>query len=89
MSAKEIIGKKVIDMSGKEVGKIEDIKIDIENSLVTGIVIEGEDEIKEKVMSRLGRFGIGKETPDIEIPLDKITAIGEVVILSIKVEESE
>lgn len=80
MRSKEIIGKKVIDADGTEVGEVEDIEIDWDGKAVTAIIIGGSGEIAQKIFGRLG----ARSDPDISISVEDIMAVGNVVILSKK-----
>ena len=77
MRANDIIGKKVIDTSGNEIGEVEDIEIEWDNKAVTGIIIGGRGEMAQKLFGRLG----ARSTPDITIPVEQIMGMGEVVII--------
>ena len=77
MRAKDIIGKKVIDTSGNEIGEVEDIEVDWDAKTVTGIIIGGRGEMAQKLFGRLG----ARSTPDITIPVEQIMGMGEVVII--------
>ena len=80
MRSKEIIGKKVIDANGTEVGEVEDIEIDWDSKAVKAIIIGGSGEIAQKIFGRLG----ARSDPDVSIPVEEVMAVGNVVILSKK-----
>jgi sporulation protein YlmC with PRC-barrel domain len=80
---KEIIGKKVIDASGNEIGEVEDIELDWDAKAVTALVLGGKGEMAEKLFGRLG----ARSAPDIPIPVDAVAVMGSVVVLSKKVSD--
>lgn len=83
MRTKEIIGKKVIDASGNEIGEVEDIELDWDAKAVTALVLGGKGEMAEKLFGRLG----ARSAPDIPIPVDAVAVMGSVVVLSKKVSD--
>ena len=90
MRIKDLLGKNVIDSAGDKIGKIEDVEIDWETKKIQAIVIGGDIEIKQKFMdskyakSILGRFG-AKADPDIVVSVNDISAIGDVITLSVDI----
>lgn len=81
-----MIGKTVIDAAGDNLGKVEDIEITWENKTVDYIIIKGDPEIKQKLMS--SKYGsqilktIGaKVEPDVVIPVSDVQSIGDVITL--------
>ena len=80
MRTKEIIGKKIIDAAGSELGEVEDIELDWENKKITSIVLGGKGELAGKIFGKLGARG----QPDIPIPVEDIAVLGAVIILSKK-----
>lgn len=83
MRSKEIIGKKIIDASGNEVGEVEDIEIDWDTKSVSAIILGGKGEMAEKLFGRLG----ARSAPDISVPVDAIAVMGSVVVLSKKISD--
>jgi sporulation protein YlmC with PRC-barrel domain len=81
--SKEIIGKKIIDASGNEVGEVEDIEIDWDIKSVSAIILGGKGEMAEKLFGRLG----ARSAPDISVPVDAIAVMGSVVVLSKKISD--
>jgi sporulation protein YlmC with PRC-barrel domain len=81
--SKEIIGKKIIDASGNEVGEVEDIEIDWDTKSVSAIILGGKGEMAEKLFGRLG----ARSAPDISVPVDAIAVMGSVVVLSKKISD--
>ncbi|MBR3214018.1 MAG: PRC-barrel domain-containing protein, partial [Methanosphaera sp.] len=43
MKCTEIIGKKVLDVNAYEIGKINDIELDFENSKITGVYLSSNE----------------------------------------------
>jgi len=80
---KEIIGKKIIDASGNEVGEVEDLDIDWDTKAVTALILGGKGEMAEKLFSRLG----ARSAPDIPVPVDAVAVMGSVVVLSKKISD--
>ena len=78
MRTKEIIGKKVIDSSGNEVGEVEDVELDWDAKTVTALILGGKGERAEKLFGRLG----ARSVPDIPIPVDVVAVMGSVIVLS-------
>jgi sporulation protein YlmC with PRC-barrel domain len=91
MRIKDLIGKKVIDSVGDTLGKVEDVEFDWETKKVLAIVIGGDMEIKQKFMegkyakSILGRFG-AKADPDISVAIEDISAVGDVITLTVDIK---
>ena len=83
MRSKEIIGKKIIDASGNEVGEVEDIEINWDTKSVSAIILGGKGEMAEKLFGRLG----ARSAPDISVPVDAIAVMGSVVVLSKKISD--
>lgn len=83
MRTKEIIGKKIIDASGNEVGEVEDIEIDWDTKTVTALILGGKGEMAEKLFGRLG----ARSAPDISVPVDAVAVMGSVVVLSKKISD--
>ena len=53
MRLKEIIGRKVIDSSGNEVGEVEDVEFDWDNKTLKSIIIEKESAMQKEVAGKL------------------------------------
>jgi sporulation protein YlmC with PRC-barrel domain len=79
MRVKELIGRKIIDAAGNEVGELEDVEIDFEQKKFEGISVSGKGEMAQKLIERLGG-----DKSDIVIPVEDISVIGTVIILSKK-----
>lgn len=73
MKVTNIIGKKVLDSSAYEVGKISDIDIDIKNNSIEKIYISSNELSLRKVNS--------------EITQDMVHEIGDYVLLNIEKKE--
>ena len=90
MRTKELIGKKVIDSAGDDLGEVEDIELNWETKIVNSIIVSGDHEIKQKFLSSkyakkiFGRVN-AKADPDIIISVNDIEVIGNVIRLSIDV----
>lgn len=90
MRIKKILGKKVIDAAGDELGKVDDIELDWEKKTVQNLIIHGDHEIKQKVMASkyasklLKKIG-AKADPDIIIDVKDIQSIGDVITLLIDI----
>ena len=86
MRVKTLIGKKLIDAAGDDLGKIDDVEIDWAEKTVVGLVIEGDPAIKQRFMEGkyakklFERLGAQAE-PDMVIPVSDVKAIGDVVTL--------
>ena len=81
MRTKEIIGKKIIDASGNEIGEVEDIELDWDTKTIKALILGGKGEMAEKLFSRLG----ARSAPDIPVPVDAVAVMGSVVVLSKKI----
>ncbi len=79
MRAREFFGITVLDKNVKEVGKVEDVDIDIETGSVTTLVIS----LQKGILSN----------DSIEVEFDKIGTIGDYILLNTEIskddEESE
>ena len=53
MRVKEIIGKKVIDNSGNEVGEVEDLEINWTSKTLRTVIIDKESALKSEVSGKL------------------------------------
>jgi sporulation protein YlmC with PRC-barrel domain len=87
MLLKSILGKKVIDAAGDNLGAVDNIEFDWETKTITALIIEGDPKIKQRLFeSKYAKqiFGkLGAEVdPDIHIPVADINVIGEVITLS-------
>ena len=91
MRVKSILGKKVIDAAGDDLGKVDDIEVDWETGTVESLVIGGGPKIKQKFFDSkyakglLSRMGAKAEN-DIIIPKKDVKAIGDVVTLSVDIQ---
>ena len=79
MRTKELIGRKIIDAGGNEVGEVEDVEIDWDQKKVTALVLGGKGEISKRIFGRLA-----SPRPDMPIPVEDIAVLGTVVVLSKK-----
>ena len=93
MRVKSILGKKVIDAAGDDLGKVDDIEVNWETGEVESLIIGGDPKIKQRFFESkyakglLGRVG-AKAEHDIVIPKNDVKAIGDVVTLTIDIQES-
>ncbi len=81
----EFLGKVIIDAQGNEVGKIDDIEIDLDTKRVEALVVKGKGLLAkqfqaEQLASLMKRLRITK-TEDLLIPFDEVQAIGKYVVL--------
>ena len=74
----ELIGKKVIDESGDQIGIVNDVEWDFETNTVTSI------HLKEAGIS--AKIGLGDKKI---VPYDKIEAIGDTVLIKGKIFKTE
>ena len=74
MRAKQFFGITVLDKNVKEVGKIEDIDIDTKTGSVKTLVIS----LKKGIFSN----------DSIEVDFDKISTIGDYILLSTEISEN-
>lgn len=70
MKVSNIIGKKVLDSSAYEVGKISDIDIDIKNNSIEKIYISGNELSLKRIQT--------------EITQDMVREIGDYVLLNVE-----
>ena len=75
------------DAAGDDLGKLDDLEIDWDGKTVVSLIIRGDTDYKQKLMS--SRYGsqimksIGaKVVPDILIPVSDVQSIGDVVTLT-------
>ena len=79
----EIIGKKIIDASGNEIGEVEDIELDWDTKTIKALILGGKGEMAEKLFSRLG----ARSAPDIPVPVEAVAVMGTVIVLSKKISD--
>ena len=75
MRAKQFFGITVLDKNVNEVGKIEDVEIDIETCKVTKIIIS----LNKGILSN----------DSVEVEFDKIETIGDYILLSTVISKDE
>ena len=80
MRSKEIIGKKIIDAAGTELGEVEDFEFDWETKKIVSIVLGAKEQLRGRLLKRIG----ATSTQDINIPVEDVAVLGGVVILSTK-----
>jgi sporulation protein YlmC with PRC-barrel domain len=87
MLLKSIVGKRVIDAAGDDLGTVDNIEFDWETKTITALVIEGDPKIKQRLFDSkyakqiFGKLG-AQVDPDIHIPVADVQVIGEVITLS-------
>ena len=89
----ELPGKIIVDAKGNEVGKIDDVEIDLETRRLEALVVKGKGILAkqfqtEKLASLMKRLRVTK-TEDLLIPFDDIQAIGKFVVLKNSIEQSD
>ena len=83
MRVKEIIGKKVIDANGNEVGDVQDVEIDWPNKALKALIIDKASAMSKEVAGKLlSTLRIREDEPDIPVPIEEIAAMGKFIILS-------
>ena len=75
MRAKQFFGITVLDKKVNEVGKVEDVDIDIETGSVTTLVIS----LQKGILSN----------DSIEVEFDKIGTIGDYILLNTEISKEE
>ncbi|MGD0803715.1 MAG: PRC-barrel domain-containing protein [Candidatus Bathyarchaeia archaeon] len=88
----ELLGKLIVDSKGNEVGKIDDVEVDLNSKLVEAIVVKGKGILAkqfqaEKLASLMKRLRITK-TEDLLIPFDEVQAIGKYVVLKSGIDQA-
>ncbi len=81
----ELQGRIIVDARGNEVGKVDDVEIDVETRSLAALVVKGKGVLSkqfqaEKLASMMKRLGLTK-TEDLLIPFDDVQVIGKYVIL--------
>jgi sporulation protein YlmC with PRC-barrel domain len=87
----ELQGKIIVDAKGNEVGKADDVEIDLETRSLAALVVKGKGMLAkqfqaEKLASMMKRLRVTK-TEDLLIPFDDVQVIGKYVILKNVVEQ--
>ena len=88
----ELPGKIIVDAKGNEVGKVDDVEIDLETRTVEALVVKGKGLLAkqfqtDKLASLMKRLRVSK-TEDLLIPFDEIQAIGKFVVLKSIIEQT-
>ena len=81
MRSKDIIGKKIIDAAGTELGEAEDFELDWETKSIKAIVLRAKEQLRGRLIKK--KIG-GAPTQDISIPVENVAVLGGVIILSTK-----
>jgi sporulation protein YlmC with PRC-barrel domain len=84
-------GKIIVDAKGNEVGKVDDVEIDIEARSLEALVVKGKGILSkqfqaDKLASLMKRLRVTK-TEDLLIPFDEVQSIGKFVVLKNVVEQ--
>jgi len=87
----ELPGKIIVDAKGNEVGKVDDVEIDLEARRLEALVVKGKGLLAKQfqadtLASLMKRLRVTK-TEDLLIPFDEIQAIGKFVVLKNVVEQ--
>ena len=85
MKASDIVGKKIVDSAGNEVGKADDLEVDLKEGTFDAIVVKGKGFLVTQLQSErqdrlLKKLRITK-TEDLLIPVDDVQSVGEFVVL--------
>jgi len=74
MNAKELLGKEILDVNAKRVGKVSDIGLDMQQGVINHIVVKAGlikkyhvsldkiDKIGDEVILKVGEDELGKES---------------------------
>ncbi|MBO7719089.1 MAG: PRC-barrel domain-containing protein [Methanosphaera sp.] len=73
MKSTQIIGKKVLDVNAHEIGKINDIELDVENSKIVSVYLSGNEITLKKRL--------------YEICPENIRTVGDYVLLNVDKKE--
>ena len=81
----ELCGKIIVDASGNEIGKIDDVEFDLENRSILALVLKGKGILSkqfqsERLDSIMKKIRITK-SDDLMIPFEEVQAIGKYVVL--------
>jgi sporulation protein YlmC with PRC-barrel domain len=83
LRSKEIIGRKVIDSNGNEVGEVEDIEFEWSSKILKAVIISKESAMQKEVAGKLlSTLRLRDDEPDIPVPVEEIAAMGKFIILS-------
>jgi sporulation protein YlmC with PRC-barrel domain len=80
MRSKDILGRKIIDAAGTELGEVEDFEFDWETKSIVAIVLRAKEQLRGRLIKKIG----GAPTQDISIPVEDVAVLGGVIILSTK-----
>ena len=87
----QLPGKIIVDAKGNEVGKVDDVEIDLEARSLEALVVKGKGLLAkqfqaDKLASLMKKLRVTK-TEDLLIPFDEVQAIGKFVVLKNVVEQ--
>lgn len=85
MKESDIVGKKIVDSAGNEVGKADDLEVDLKEGTFDAIVVKGKGFLVTQLQSErqdrlLKKLRITK-TEDLLIPVGDVQSVGEFVVL--------
>jgi len=85
MKASDIVGKKIVDSAGNEVGKADDLEVDLKEGTFDAIVVKGKGFLVTQLQGErqdrlLKKLRITK-TEDLLIPVGDVQSVGEFVVL--------
>jgi sporulation protein YlmC with PRC-barrel domain len=85
MKMSDIVGKKIVDSAGNEIGKADELELDLKEGTFDAVVVKGKGSYitqlqSERLDSLLKKLRITK-SEDLLIPVDDIQSVGEFVVL--------
>lgn len=85
MKSSDILGKKIVDAAGNEVGKADDLEVDLNEGTFDAVVVKGKGFLvaqleSESLVSLLKKLRITK-SDDLLIPVADIQSVGKFVVL--------
>lgn len=88
----QLPGKVIVDAKGNEVGKVDDVEIDLEARSLEALVVKGKGILSkqfqtDKLASLMKKLSLTK-TEDLLIPFDEVQAIGKYVVLKKVIEQN-
>ena len=93
--SQEILGKTIVDSAGNELGKVDDLEVDLETKIIEALVVKGKGKLShyfnserfDSVKKKLGVATI--EVEDLLIPAEEIQAIGKYVVIKKKIDPKQ
>jgi len=85
MRVSEIVGKMIIDAAGNEIGKADDLEVDVNGGTIDAVVVRGKGSLaaqldSERLDSLLKKLRVSK-SEDLLIPIGDIQSVGKYVVL--------